>query len=334
VKISDITIGGNRRPVKAEAVEALKDSIRIIGLQQPVVVTSTNRLVSGAHRLEACKELGMDEIDATVIADDAKAELAELDENLIRNELTALERGVQTARRKVLYLELYPETARGTAQANAMNAKRKGHVADEMSATSTFTEDTASKTNRHSRSVARDVRIGNLPQDTLDAVRGSEIEDNQSALYALSQMPMDELVAATANGTEALVAEANDRKRKWGPKPKPKPKPVHKPIRSGKATQAKIKALMSDGMVSEEIAEELGLNLQTVREAMRASKRSESAADPLRGVINHAVEFIDAWETVIEIAPWSTASAKQKREASAKLVELIAKTQEVNEAIR
>lgn len=57
------------------------------------------RLIAGYHRLEACKRLGMDKIQANVRkVDEVHAELAEIDENLIRNELTALERCEQLAR--------------------------------------------------------------------------------------------------------------------------------------------------------------------------------------------------------------------------------------------
>ena len=61
-------------------------------------------LVAGARRLAACKSLGWSEIPATVVElNDIDLELAEIDENLIREDLTALERGEQLLRRKWIF---------------------------------------------------------------------------------------------------------------------------------------------------------------------------------------------------------------------------------------
>ena len=47
--------------------------------------------------------------------------LAEIDENIIRKELTALEYSEQLERRKAIYLKLHPETAAGVSQALGLN---------------------------------------------------------------------------------------------------------------------------------------------------------------------------------------------------------------------
>ena len=61
-------------------------------------------LVAGARRLAACKQLGWTEIPATVVElYDIDLELAEIDENLIRMELTALDRAEQLERRKWIF---------------------------------------------------------------------------------------------------------------------------------------------------------------------------------------------------------------------------------------
>jgi hypothetical protein len=57
------------------------------------------RLLAGAHRLTAFRELGIERISANIVElDDLHAELVELDENLARNELSAAERSLAVAR--------------------------------------------------------------------------------------------------------------------------------------------------------------------------------------------------------------------------------------------
>lgn len=101
---------GDRRPVNDQKVEMLMESIKMSGLLNPITTRRTSLgsppyLVSGAHRLEACKRLGWDEIPCIVFEfDDAQGELAEIDENLIRNNLTPAEEAIAIARRKELVL--------------------------------------------------------------------------------------------------------------------------------------------------------------------------------------------------------------------------------------
>ena len=67
--------------------------------------------LAGLHRLEACRALGWATIPVTVVATDTlRNELAELDENLVRRQLTALQEADALAWRKELYEALHPET--------------------------------------------------------------------------------------------------------------------------------------------------------------------------------------------------------------------------------
>ncbi|GHT27586.1 hypothetical protein FACS18942_07110 [Planctomycetales bacterium] len=100
LNICDIVIAPNRRNVNEVKVRELADSIREIGLLNPVSVTSDKRLVAGAHRLEAVKLLNETKIDTIIIkGDDLHLELAEIDENLIRNELDPIAIGELAIRR-------------------------------------------------------------------------------------------------------------------------------------------------------------------------------------------------------------------------------------------
>ncbi|WP_195200929.1 ParB/RepB/Spo0J family partition protein [Faecalispora jeddahensis] len=114
LKISEIKVGDNRREIDESNVANLMKSIREVGLINAITVTQGNKLIAGAHRLEACKRLGWEEIECNVAElDGLKAELAEIDENLIRHNLNHIDEGEQLLRKKEIYEMLYPETKAG-----------------------------------------------------------------------------------------------------------------------------------------------------------------------------------------------------------------------------
>ena len=71
VKIDEIYIPAAKRgPLDAEKVQALAESIAETGLQSPILVRPDKEryvLVSGLHRLEACKALGETRVKANVV---------------------------------------------------------------------------------------------------------------------------------------------------------------------------------------------------------------------------------------------------------------------------
>lgn len=94
IKIAEIKVGLNRRPVKEQKVSELIESIKANGLLNPITLDQDLNLIAGLHRLTACKLLGLEQINCNIIIceDVNQARLAEIDENLIRSELEALER--------------------------------------------------------------------------------------------------------------------------------------------------------------------------------------------------------------------------------------------------
>jgi ParB family chromosome partitioning protein len=98
--ISGIKVSPGRRAINQNKVKELAESIREIGLLNPITVTSSHVLITGAHRLEAVKLLGWGAIDANISdATGLQAELAEIDENLIRNDLDLITIGELAIRR-------------------------------------------------------------------------------------------------------------------------------------------------------------------------------------------------------------------------------------------
>ncbi|MBF0263547.1 MAG: ParB N-terminal domain-containing protein [Magnetococcales bacterium] len=87
--IARISIGLRHRRDLGD-VAVLADSIRDLGLLQPIGIDADNRLIFGHRRLEACRSLGWTSIPVRVI--DAPALLAEHDENEIRKDFTHSER--------------------------------------------------------------------------------------------------------------------------------------------------------------------------------------------------------------------------------------------------
>jgi|LakMenE01Jun11ns_1017448.scaffolds.fasta_scaffold9924140_1 DNA modification methylase len=157
-KISEIVLNDNRRKVDESKVKELAESIKQLGLINPITVNSNNVLIAGNHRLEAFKLLGKDEIEVSVLdLNNLLAELAEIDENLVRNELHWTDADKQIARRKIIYLELYPETKKG-----AVNQHTKDVLNPKFGISNkSFAQDTADKTNKSKSSISQSVKRGN-----------------------------------------------------------------------------------------------------------------------------------------------------------------------------
>ena len=73
------------------SLELLTESIKKVGLLNPIIVDENNELISGFRRLEACKKLGWNEIEVQVVSldsDEEKALKIELEENKGRLDLS------------------------------------------------------------------------------------------------------------------------------------------------------------------------------------------------------------------------------------------------------
>ena len=93
-----------------------------------------------------------------------EAELAEIDENLMRNDLSVLERGEHEYRRKVVYEKLHPETKAGVAGGKA----RQGSANEIIS----FAEDAANKLGVSIRTIEQEVKIATNLLDSCDLRKG------------------------------------------------------------------------------------------------------------------------------------------------------------------
>jgi len=231
IPLSHIDAGKSRRALSRTAVKALADSIAEIGLLAPIAVVRVGEayeMVAGRHRLAAAKQLGWSEIPAVVVElDDVDRLLAEIDENLIRNELRTLERSEHLAERKRLYLLKHPETAKGVAggKAGGNGRPKSSGVATAESAVATFAADTAAKTGASERTVREDVQIAeSIPEDVRDALRDTPLADSKTDLLDIARLPEEaqrEVVQTADLTSKTSVREAVCRRR-----PTPAPAPV------------------------------------------------------------------------------------------------------------
>lgn len=208
VQISLIQVADRKRALRD--VTSLAESIKELGLLNPITLTPEFRLIAGRHRLEACKLLGWSEIEATICElDGLRGELAEIDENLARNELTALERGEHLARRKEIYEALHPQTKHGGDRKSSESKGQDVHLIP------AFSEDAALKTGQSARTIRRAVKVAELPEDERDALRSTPVANSQKDLLALASMKNEDarkaIVEKIASGGAASVGEAKNK---------------------------------------------------------------------------------------------------------------------------
>lgn len=191
VKIEDITVNPGRRAVSQDGIEELAFSIEQIGLLHPITLTEDHTLVAGLHRLEAVKSLGWSEIECTITdLDSLTAQLAELDENFARTNLSPLEIGDFLKRRKEIYEELYPETKAGVAQAIGRNkAKGKPMDCNLQSKKKPFIEDTADLTGQHPSTISRHIKVASeLTPEAKKILKGAARPVPHNTLSKISKL--------------------------------------------------------------------------------------------------------------------------------------------------
>ena len=236
IKLADIVVSGDHRSTSPSRVKELADSILEIGLLEPIGVDESRALVYGRHRMEAMRLLGRSSIHAVVLTlDGMKAEMATIDENILRVSLTEAQYGKALKRRKELYEALHPETKRGIAGGKASGESRRGEnrTNDKMS----FVQDTAAKTGTSRRTVERSVALAEkLDDQAVDTLGEHPVANSKTELQKLAELPPSEqrdVAEKLASGEAVSVSHAVTGKppRKKA-KPKPKAKAAKEPSKS------------------------------------------------------------------------------------------------------
>ena len=100
------------------------------------------------------------------------AELAEIDENLCRSNLSPAQEAQAIARRKAIYEELHPETKHG--------GDRKSDQVDNLATRSDrFTAATSDATGKSERDIRRAAARGEALGDDLNAIAGTSVDRNE-----------------------------------------------------------------------------------------------------------------------------------------------------------
>jgi ParB family chromosome partitioning protein len=152
--VSSIAFGERLRSVDGDYVQMLMASIGDLGLLQPIEVSKPDKkgvhtLIAGAHRLTALQQLGVEEVPAIIVsASKLEMSLREIDENLMRRELTPLDRATFLAKRKEVYEALHPATKHG-GDRDPRQVAKFGDLVER------FTSDVAAKLDLSERSVQR-----------------------------------------------------------------------------------------------------------------------------------------------------------------------------------
>jgi ParB-like chromosome segregation protein Spo0J len=175
VDTQSIFIGERHRALSDEAVTRLQDSMRALGLKQPISIRIVEEmevdgtltagvpvLVTGAHRLEAAKRLNWTHIDCFEVDDDAiKAELWEIAENLHRCELTKEQRDAHIRR----YAELLDAQARIAPQAAEQKRGRPISTATKVARATGLSDDTV---RRALKPTPKPIPVPNDPVDVTE----------------------------------------------------------------------------------------------------------------------------------------------------------------------
>jgi len=191
VQISEIIVHPRRRNVAPESVRELADSISELGLLNPITVDHNHILIAGLHRLEAVKLLHWTEIECTVSSlEGLMAEMAELDENFVRANLSEIEFGDLLMRRKEIYEALHPET-RATYDGGGFrgNQHQKVVAAKNAATTKSFVEDTAQKLGLAPRTVRQEIQAAkNLTPEAKEIIRNADSKITKKEVLKLSQL--------------------------------------------------------------------------------------------------------------------------------------------------
>lgn len=231
IELADIVLRNDvvKRAVDPGAVADLVDSIKIGGLHTPIRVRLVHKynsgvrserweLIAGRHRVEAAKILGWTRIPANVTdIDDNRAELAMIDENLMRKDLEPADLVYQTDRRKDVYERIFPETVHG---ATGRGRDKSRNNCDSNEGADRFTLATAKATGRSERSVQMAARIGKKLKDKAPLLVGTTLNSitELDALAGLDEKLREHVIERALRGEDVSAKQVAKEIQKAKPK--------------------------------------------------------------------------------------------------------------------
>ena len=184
VKVSDVRIRTRLRGSNEENIEEIAESINEVGLINPISIDSDQNLIAGYHRLQAYKLLGLKEIPAIISNQkELKARLQEIDENLKRAELTAIEKSIHIEEREVILREI-----------NQLSQKGDNRFSIQGKSTQT---QRAAEIGMSRRNYQYHKELENLHPEVKDLLNDSKFSSNLMDLVLLSRESNDIQLAVT-----------------------------------------------------------------------------------------------------------------------------------------
>ncbi|MBE7003991.1 MAG: chromosome partitioning protein ParB [Ruminococcaceae bacterium] len=204
IKIEQIVVKPRRREIDEKHVEELAKSIKSLSLLNPITVDQDYTLIAGLHRLEAVKLLGYSEIECNVTSlDGLRADLAELDENLIRKELSTLDFDELMQRRKEIYEALNPTTRWGGDHKSEKNKSSKCALVLPKS----FADDTAAKTGLSKSTIKRRVQAAkHMIPEAKQILRQGNVDITKTDALRLSKLPPEQQIVAATQFSEGKIS--------------------------------------------------------------------------------------------------------------------------------
>ncbi len=220
ISIATIDAGNRLRVLDPAWVRTIADDMAVEGQQEPIHIVERGdrfRLVSGARRLAAAGLLGWAEIEAKVkpasaLADDASATLAEIKADMMRGELTVLDRARYIAAWREVYETVHVPPKRGRKPATAPT-----ETTDELIANfaNNFTDAAKAALGLSQRSIYLALQVASIAPELTTQIALHPVAGKQSELLTLASqsearqaaivdMLVSEPVRATSV-TEALM---------------------------------------------------------------------------------------------------------------------------------
>jgi ParB family chromosome partitioning protein len=190
IPLADIKVADRLREIEEDHAQAIAASIAEVGLQSPITVRPTPAakggkftLVAGGHRYRAAQIAGLSEIDAFVVkADSRQALLLEITENLVRNELSVIDRAIFVQRYRELWEEENGEIKAGRPGVNRVTVTlfSAGSFSDHVAERLGVSGETAKRLDRIARQLHPELK---------STLRGTPVADQTTVLLQLAKLP-------------------------------------------------------------------------------------------------------------------------------------------------
>ena len=212
LRVAGIAVAAGREEPSPSDIESMAKNLIEVGQLHPIGVDMDYQLIWGLRRLRATEQNGCEEIEGRrcQCSQDETA-LAELSENLMRRDYSALDRAKLAAR----YAELCDSNP-----GRPKNAEKTGSKTTANLAVGSKAAQVAEKTGTSKRTAERDIAIGEaIPDDVAKTLKGTPTADNQAELARLAKLTATQQRKAAErikSGKAKTVTEAADVQPKSG----------------------------------------------------------------------------------------------------------------------